>query len=210
LEKGRILIELEKIRLIEMNKKKGENSSIYEFENFLCDNIDILFKNAITNLNIYLKNDKEKDNKVENPKFIGKFLSLDYLISLGKECNRDIRTLKLDDDVIKSELEVLNLDNDIARLEEVYSQINTDMASQISEAEINEINNQINEIQKFISYSKLENIFHLQKNTVKVKKAIKKELYLTRTQTLITFSVLGFIVGFILGSNFLAVLKENK
>ena len=193
-----------------MNKKKGENSSIYEFENFLCDNIDILFKNAITNLNIYLKNDKEKDNKVENPKFIGKFLSLDYLISLGKECNRDIRTLKLDDDVIKSELEVLNLDNDIARLEEVYSQINTDMASQISEAEINEINNQINEIQKFISYSKLENIFHLQKNTVKVKKAIKKELYLTRTQTLITFSVLGFIVGFILGSNFLAVLKENK
>ena len=67
----------------------------------------------------------------------------------------------------------------------------------------------INEIQKFISSSKLENIFHLQKNTVKVKEEIK-ELYLTRTQTLITFSILGFIVGFILGSNFLAVLKENK
>ena len=216
LKRKRKTLELEKKeRDNELRKEKKMSSTLYELEKSICDNVDTLLSNASTNVSIYSMDEIYFSLPFE------KITYLNHLISLSKKCNRDIqplkldnnrniRTLKLDNDIIKSELEILNLDNDLAGLKEVYSQINADIASQISEAEINEINNQINEIQKFISSSKLENIFHLQKNTVKVKEAIKKELYLTRTQTLITFSVLGFIVGFILGSNFLAVLKENK
>ena len=116
------------------------SSTLYELEKSLCDNVDTLFSNAITNAST-----------------LEKITYLNHLISLSKKCNKDIqplkldnnrniRILKLDNDIIKTELEILNLDNDLAELKEVYSQINADIANQISEAEINEINNQINEI----------------------------------------------------------------
>ena len=191
------LEELERENQIEeMMKEREKNSSIYILEKSLCSGIDVLFKDAIADVDAYLKNNEPKDNKAEKPIFIGNFLSLDYLIDLSKRCNKDMQTLNFDNKIIQSDLEALRSEKYIARSKEASLQIN-------------EINNQIRDMQEFISSAKLEDLFNLQKRTVE-DRVKRRERYLTETQTLVTFLILGFIVGLILSSNFLAVSKKDK
>ena len=74
-------------------------------------------------------------------------------------------------------------------------------------SEIDRLSIQIEEIKSFIE--NIDEFFNINKSTIKIGEN-RRERYLTQTQTSLTFSILGFIVGFILSSNFLATLKRKK
>ena len=74
---------------------------------------------------------------------------------------------------------------------------------------INELTNQIKETRDIILFTALDQIFDVTKQSIKLNKT-RREIYLTKTQTVATFLILGFIVGFILSANNLVLLNRNK
>ena len=208
LKKLRLEGEERRKKIVQLMEEEKKNSSIYELEKSLCDGIDVLFKNAIENVDVYLKNNKQKNNEAEKPTIIDGFLSLDYLISLSRRCKKEMQTMNLDN--IKVDLETLRLDSDNIKsdLENLRLKNNITNSKQAS-IQINEITNQIREIQDFVLSAKLEDLFTVQIESIE-EKTRRKSRYLTETQTLVTFLILGFIVGLILSSNFLAVSKKDK
>jgi len=74
--------------------------------------------------------------------------------------------------------------------------------------QIEELNRQIKEIRQAMSFTKIDELFSIKKQTVPSEET--RERYLTHGQTLLTFSILGFIVGFILSANLITTLKKKK